>query len=135
MRTEKYLVQVWDVSNGRLLFSSDGNGMAWSFDGALIAIWETSQSRVQIWDATIKKNIYTYTGHRQPITSVAWSPNGRRLASSSLDSTIQVWNAINGSYMYTYGGHVNGVSNVFYSHDGTYIGSVDDNSIQVWAAG
>jgi len=36
---------------------------------------------------------YTYAGHSGPVLSVAWSPDGTRIASASFDETVQVWAA------------------------------------------
>jgi WD40 repeat protein len=35
--------------------------------------------------------LFTYRGHIGGANTVAWSPNGRRLASGSHDKTLQVW--------------------------------------------
>ena len=52
---------------------------------------------VQVWDAASGGHIYTYRGHYNAslgfITAVAWSPDGRRIASGSWDQTVQVWGA------------------------------------------
>jgi WD40 repeat protein/energy-coupling factor transporter ATP-binding protein EcfA2 len=37
-----------------------------------------------------------YDGHESAVTSVAWSPDGKRVASSSTDNTVQVWDASTG---------------------------------------
>jgi WD40 repeat protein len=37
--------------------------------------------------------LYTYRGHQTEVESVAWSPDGTRLASGSADTTVQVWQA------------------------------------------
>src|SRR5438876_1747399 len=37
-----------------------------------------------------------YRGHTQSIISVAWSPDGKRIASAGNDGTVQVWNAATG---------------------------------------
>jgi WD40 repeat protein len=37
--------------------------------------------------------LYTYGGHSDSVNAVAWSPDGTRIASGSVDKTVQVWNA------------------------------------------
>src|SRR5262249_20589186 len=45
----------------------------------------------------IRRNaLYTYHGHSSSVWSVAWSPDGKRLASGSADGTVQVWDATTG---------------------------------------
>ena len=62
---------------------------------------------VQVWDAADGGNVYTYQGHSDVVDSVAWSPDGKRIASGSYDNTVQVWDATDGSNVFTYKGHSN----------------------------
>ena len=48
---------------------------------------------VQVWNARTGAEIYTYRGHNNTVDAVAWSPNGRYIASGSWDRTVQVWAA------------------------------------------
>src|SRR5579884_2544925 len=48
---------------------------------------------------------FTYTGHSDSVNAVAWSPDGKRIASGSSDETVQVWDASNGGHVLTYRGH------------------------------
>src|SRR5213080_2114875 len=43
--------------------------------------------------------LYTYRGHTSRVTTVAWSPNGKYIASGSLDRTVQVWAANAGDHV------------------------------------
>jgi WD40 repeat protein len=79
---------------------------------------------------------YTYRGHSSAVTSIAWSPDGRRIASGSFDKTVQVWNAADGSHILTYRGHSDIVNAVAWSPNGKRIvsGSLD-STVQIWQAG
>ena len=80
-------------------------------------------------------NHFTYQGHSDYVSAVAWSPDGKRIASGSGDHTVQVWDASDGSHVYTYRGHDSDVSTLAWSPDGKYIASAGlDNTVQVWEA-
>ncbi len=78
---------------------------------------------------------FTYSGHSNYVSAVAWSPNGKRIASASGDGTVQVWNAGNGGNVLTYRGHSSDVLAVAWSPDGREIASGSlDATVQVWNA-
>jgi RNA polymerase sigma factor (sigma-70 family) len=64
----------------QILFSPDGRLLA-SSDGDAVHLWEVATGKV----------ICTLRGHRGQIQSLAFSANGRRLASGSPDSTVLLW--------------------------------------------
>ena len=97
--------------------------------------WELSQRPTPI---PLGTTLYTYRGHSNGVLSVAWSPDGKRIASGSgdvfnlqKDHTVQVWDAANGGNVFTYRGHSNWVYAVVWSPDGRRIASGGDTTVQV----
>ncbi|MFM6250725.1 MAG: WD40 repeat domain-containing protein, partial [Dolichospermum sp.] len=46
---------------------------------------------IKIWDGRTGNLLRTLSGHSNWVWSVAWSPDGRTLASGSWDNTIKIW--------------------------------------------
>jgi WD40 repeat protein len=46
---------------------------------------------VRIWDGHTGKLVHTFRGHTGLVSSVSFSPDGRRLVSGSRDFTVKVW--------------------------------------------
>jgi WD40 repeat protein len=95
---------------------ADVRGLAWSPDGTRIASCGTkpivlfaSNGGVRIWDAATGQRVLTYTGHSSSVDlwALAWSPDGRYLASGGSDQVVRVWDARTGEDLVTYYGHVN----------------------------
>ncbi len=79
--------------------------------------------------------LYTCQGHSDFVETVAWSPDSKRFASGSRDTTVQVWDVASGSNTLTYQGHSDVVWAVTWSPDGKRLASAsDDATVQVWDA-
>ncbi len=73
-----------------------------------------------------------YHGHLNAVSAVAWSPDGKRIASASYDNTIQVWDAATGHPFFIYRGQTNWITAVAWSPDGKRLASASfDRTVQV----
>jgi WD40 repeat protein len=71
-------------------------------------------------------------GHVAPITTIEWSPDGRRLATGSYDGTVLVWDAAASSVSHTFF-HPRLVNGVRWSHDGRLVASAcADATCRLW---
>ena len=73
-----------------------------------------------------------FEGHRERVVSVAFSPDGTLIASSSYDYTIKLWN-LEGRVLQTFEGHKRIVNSIAFSPNGKMIASgSDDKTIKLW---
>ncbi|HLG17661.1 MAG TPA: metallophosphoesterase [Blastocatellia bacterium] len=90
---------------------------------------------MRIWDAGSGKLLRSLEGHTESVLSVAWSPDGRSLASASSDNTVRIWDAGSGKLLRSLEGHTNSVLSVAWSPDGRSLASASyDNTVRIWDA-
>src|SRR5580704_14370060 len=86
-------------------------------------------------DTLFNQNQKTINGHAYPVTSVAFSPDGKRITSGCLDGTVKVWSASSGHEAIALAGHNGAVNSVAFSPDGQRIASgSEDRTVKVWDA-
>ncbi|THU76061.1 WD40 repeat-like protein, partial [Dendrothele bispora CBS 962.96] len=73
-------------------------------------------------------------GHMNWVTSVAYSPDGRHMASGSDDHTVRIWDTQTGKQVgKSLQGHTKAVTSVAYSPDGKHVASgSNDHTIRIW---
>jgi WD40 repeat protein len=72
-----------------------GTPRSFSFDptGEFLAVAWTESTEVTIWQIATKTFTRRLPGHRGPVRSVAWSPDGLHIATASRDGAVLVWDA------------------------------------------
>src|SRR5437660_300733 len=76
---------------------------------------------------------FTFKGHTSSVRAVAFSPDGKTLASGSTDKTIKLWNVMTGKEKATLTGHTSEVIALAYRPDGQMLYSLSlDRTIKLW---
>ena len=79
--------------------------------------------------------LQTLIGHTAEVVGIAFSPDGRRIATASFDRTIKLWDTATGSEVFTLRGHTAGLLVLAFSPDGRRIVSGGiDSTARVWDA-
>ncbi len=137
--------QLWDLSTGNsqaLLTGKFGNiyPAALSPDGKILASRDGSDIFLSSTHTSIP--ITSFSGHHNRIECIAFSPDGKTIASGSTDQTsvgnkkpvtIRIWNAVTGEHIRTISRHSDKVTCIAFSPDGkTLVSGSMDQTIRFW---
>jgi len=129
-------IMLWDAATGANWATISTNG-----DRARSLVWKPHSDTlacalgndVALWDVPTRLKGTVFAGHTAKVRSVAYSPDGLRLASASEDHRVILWDPESGQPRFIMEGHTREVRSVAFSPDGKRLASAsDDQTVKVW---
>jgi WD40 repeat protein/serine/threonine protein kinase len=136
------VVRLWDVASGDMVAQNAEDErvriLAYSPDGAVLAVGlatKTADASVMLRRGNTFERLADLSGHSGVVRSLAFSPDGSRLASGADDNLIKLWHVATGQELITIDWHKGLVSGLAFSPDGRSLASCShDDSVRLWFA-
>jgi WD40 repeat protein len=133
---------VLEIPSGRELktygpLSSYPLAVAVSHDGRWLAATPSASAAgkaVHVWDASSGTEVQVIPQTAgEDVTTLSFSPEGRRLASAGFDAKVKVWDTETGLELLTLAGHKSWIWKMHFSPDGQRILSCGrDHTVRIW---
>jgi RNA polymerase sigma factor (sigma-70 family) len=135
--TETRHVRLWDLTTGKerraLAVGSHPNGLALAPNGRTAVCTALAAPTILLWEVATGGQRGELIGHKDTVFGVAYTPDGRTIATAGIDGTIRLWDAFTAKEIGRLEGHRGWVLDVAFSPDGTRLvsGGMDTTAL-VW---
>jgi WD40 repeat protein len=139
---DDHTVNVWRLSTGERIGtfvwqSGHINVVAVGWEGQQLTCGESAQSYespdIKVWDTVTGQELFNLKGHSRSIHSLAFSPDGKILASGSRDKSVKLWDMRTGELLGSLTGHTSDVNAVAFSPYGHVLATGSkDKTIKLW---
>ncbi len=108
------------------------HGVAIDHEGKVIVSSSWGEADMHVWDAATAGEVGTLKGHTGAVSTIAYSPDGKTLASAG-DTTVRLWDVDTGTVRKIFRGHTKSVESLAFSADGKTLASGGgDDTARAW---
>ena len=97
-----------------------------------IEVWKIKDTEPLRMDMDLGDPLWILTGHAGTVTSVAFSPSDKILASGSADQRVRLWDLTTGKHLHTFSNHTSKISALAFTRDDVLVSGSSDGTVFIW---